>query len=157
MYLREVLPRFVSSTIVIAGAEDQVMPPEHAVTTNLERILAVHQRCIPQAGSLGRRLGRFLPTDPYDQQPGTVHHEDERGHHADAHDIEAPGVTGKEHDGADLLEHETRKAANGPPNQRGVGYVGRSRRLADAAVEDELNHEQHQDHVGRYHLGTLTR
>src|SRR5437762_13935073 len=100
------------------------------------------RRLLPgSSGTLRGRLSGLLPSDPDDQQPGAGHHEDERSHHADAHDIEAPGVTGKERDGADLLEHEARKATNGPPNQRGVGYVGRSRRLADAAVEDELDSE----------------
>src|SRR2546430_7756828 len=89
----------------------------------------------------GGRLSGLLPTDPNDQEPRAGHHEDERGHHAEAYDIEAPGVTGKEGDGADLLEHQARKAADGPPNERGIGDGGRSRGLADAAVEDELNCE----------------
>src|SRR5438067_13916975 len=93
------------------------------------------------SGTLPGRLSGLLPSDPNDQEPRAGHHEDERGHHADAHDIEAPGVTGKERDGADLLEHQARKAANSPPNQRGIGNVGSRRGLADTAVEDELNHE----------------
>src|SRR5436305_14532224 len=89
------------------------------------------------SGTLPGRLSGLHPSDANDQQPGAGHHEDERGHHADAHDIEAPGVTGKERDGADLLEHQARKAANGPPNECGIGHGGSRRGLADAAVEDE--------------------
>src|SRR6266699_4107542 len=133
---------------------------------NLERFAVGHAHNIPQMEqcptSIGMwdsncRLSGLLPSDSNDQEPGAGHHKDERGHHADADDIEASGVAGKEGDGTDLFEHEARKAANGAPNQRGIGYVGSRRRLADAAVKDELNHEQHHDHVEGNHLGALAR
>src|SRR5438046_10539394 len=72
------------------------------------------RRLMPgSSGTLRGRLSGLLPSDADDQQPGAGNHEDERSHHADAHDIEAPGVTGKERDGTDLLQNEAREATNG--------------------------------------------
>ena len=74
----------------------------------------------------------IFPPDADDQQPGAGHHEDERGHHAEADGVETPGIAGKEDDGTGLFEDQAGKAPDGSPQQGRIRSLGRAQRLPDA-------------------------